>query len=100
MFCSFIDADDDDSIFGSRTSNQQQQPIQAPSQTSINSQGSQKPKISTQTVNNLIKRIASQNSSTLLLGSRTTKKSIAASSTSAVASASSLASSLNKLNFN
>lgn len=52
------------------------------------------PKISSQTVNNLARKIASQNNGILTTGS------IAASSSSAIASAASLTSSLNKLNFN
>lgn len=52
-----------------------------------------KAKISAQTVNNLAKKIISHNNSILPVGS------IAASSSSAVSSASSLATSLTKLNF-
>lgn len=51
------------------------------------------PKVSSQTVNNLAKKILSQNNSIV------SASSIAASSSSAVASASSLTSSLTKLNF-
>lgn len=54
---------------------------------------SPKPKLSSQTVNNLAKKIINQNSSILPVGS------IAASSSLAVSSASSLTTSLAKLNF-
>lgn len=54
------------------------------------------PKLSSQTVNNLAKKILSQNSSIV----SATSTNIAASSSSAVSSASSIASGLTKLSFN